>query len=76
MNVKAPPSQTDVARLRSSLIGGQSALKEWLGEERLTQDGEGEDDLSATLERMGLLDEFNQIFSKTRDFLGRLGRHC
>jgi len=69
-----PPSQTDVAWLRSFLIGGQSALEEWLGEERLTQGGEGEeDDLSATLERMGLLDEFDEVFSKTLDFLGGLG---
>lgn len=75
MNVKStPPSQTDVARLRSLLIGGQSALEEWLGEERLTPGGEGEeDDLSATLERMGLLDEFDELFSKTLDFLGGLG---
>jgi hypothetical protein len=75
MNVKStPPSQTDIARLRSLLIGGQSALEEWLGEERLTQGGEGEeDDLSATLERMGLLDEFDELFSKTLDFLGGVG---
>ena len=75
LNVKStPPSQTDVTRLRSLLIGGQSALEEWLGEERLTQGGEGEeDDLSATLERMGLLDEFDELFSKTLDFLGGLG---
>lgn len=74
-NVKStPPSQTEVARLRSLLIGGQSALEEWLGEERLTRGGEGEeDDLSATLERMGLLDEFDELFSKTLDFLGGLG---
>ena len=72
MNVKStPPSQTDVAWLRSLLIGGQSAPEEWLGEERLTHSGEGEeDDLSATLERMGLLDE---LFSKTLEFLGGLG---
>ena len=75
LNVKStPPSQTDVTRLRSLLIGGQSALEEWLGEERLTQGGEGEeDDLSATLERMGLLDEFDELFSKTLDFLGGAG---
>ena len=75
LNVKStPPSQTDVTRLRSLLIGGQSALEEWLGEERLTQGGEGaEDDLSATLERMGLLDEFDELFSKTLDFLGGFG---
>ena len=75
LNVKStPPSQTDVTRLRSLLIGGQSALEEWLGDERLTQGGEGaEDDLSATLERMGLLDEFDELFSKTLDFLGGAG---
>ncbi|KIK06096.1 hypothetical protein K443DRAFT_674657, partial [Laccaria amethystina LaAM-08-1] len=62
-NVKSsPPSQTD------------SVLEEWVGEERLTQGGEGEkDDLSATLERMGLLDEFDELFSKTLDLLGGLG---
>jgi hypothetical protein len=49
-------------------------LEEWVGEERLTQGGEGEkDDLSATLERMGLLDEFDELFSKTLDLLGGLG---
>ena len=67
MNVKCRTlSQTDVARLRSLLIGGQSALK---SEKRLTQGGEGEeDDLSAMLERMSLLDE---LVSKILDFLGR-----
>ena len=75
MNVKfTPPSQTDVTRLRSLLIGGQSALEKWLGEERLTQGGEGEEDgLSATLARMDLPDEFNELFSKTLDFWEDLG---
>ena len=72
MNIDStPPSQTDVAWLRSLLIGGQSQLEEWLGEEKLIQGGEGqEDDLPAST---GLLDEFDGHFSKTLDFLGGLG---
>ena len=58
--------------LRGLLIGGQSVLEEWLSEERLIQGGEGEEDnLSATLERMGLLDEFDELVLKILDFLGR-----
>ena len=47
-------------------------LEEWLSEERLIQGGEGEEDnLSATLERMGLLDEFDELVLKILDFFGR-----
>lgn len=69
------PSQTDVTRLRSLLITGESALEEWLLNEKVAQqsgqiDG---DDLTGMLDRMGLLDEFDDIFTQTLDFLGGFG---
>ncbi|KIM49696.1 hypothetical protein M413DRAFT_59458 [Hebeloma cylindrosporum] len=71
-----PPSQTDIARLRSLLFSGESALEEWLTNER----AEGNvgnmdevDDISGMLQQMGLLDRFDSLFARTLDFLGGFG---
>ena len=71
-----PPSQTDIARLRSLLFSGESALEEWLTNER-AQGNVGNtdevDDISGMLEQMGLLDRFDSLFVRTLDFLGGFG---
>ncbi|TFK35501.1 hypothetical protein BDQ12DRAFT_706667 [Crucibulum laeve] len=83
----SPPSQTEVARLRSLLVGGEAALEEWLVEEKAAASGktmkggfglnddEGDfgGDVSGMLEQMGLLDEFDELFSRTLDQIGNLG---
>jgi hypothetical protein len=69
----SPPSQTDVTRLRSLLMTGESGLEEWLLNEKVAQQGGQGDDLTAMLDRMGLLDEFDDIFTRTLDFLGGFG---
>ena len=65
-----PPSQTDVARLQSLLFTGESALEEWLTNEKTRADDADNDDVSGLLERMGLLEEFDSLFVRTLDFLG------
>ncbi|KAF8959731.1 hypothetical protein BDZ97DRAFT_1761247 [Flammula alnicola] len=68
-----PPNQTDLTRLRSLLLSGESALEEWLTNERGQVDEERGDDLgdvSGMLARMGLLDAFDSLFVRTLDFLG------
>ncbi|KAF8956596.1 hypothetical protein BDZ97DRAFT_1671458 [Flammula alnicola] len=65
--------QTDLTRLRSLLLSGESALEEWLTNERGQVDEERGDDLgdvSGMLARMGLLDDFDSLFVRTLDFLG------
>lgn len=74
------PSQTDLTRLRSLLFTGQSALEEWLSGERSQRDAQAaqtEDlgDVSGMLSRMGLLHEFDSLFSRTLDFLGGFGEN-
>jgi hypothetical protein len=71
-----PPSQTDIARLRSLLFSGESALEEWLTNERAEGDVDNTDevdDISGMLEQMGLLDRFDSLFVRTLDFLGGFG---
>ncbi|KAF9557755.1 hypothetical protein CPC08DRAFT_639911 [Agrocybe pediades] len=70
-----PPSQTDIARLRSLLFAGESSLEEWLtnqnaqpGENTADKDDLG--DVTRMLERMGLLEEFDSLFARTLDYLG------
>lgn len=63
----SPPSQTDLARLRSLLLSGESSLEEWLTNQagHFSEDT----DVSIMLARMGLLDHFDSLFSETLDFL-------
>ena len=71
-----PPSQTDIARLRSLLFSGESALEEWLTDERAegnVDNADEVDDISGMLEQMGLLDRFDSLFVRTLDFLGGFG---
>ena len=71
-----PPSQTDIARLRSLLFSGESALEEWLTNERAegnVDNTDEVDDISGMLEQMGLLDRFDSLFVRTLDFLGGFG---
>jgi len=71
-----PPSQTDIARLRSLLFSGESALEEWLTDERAegnVDSADEVDDISGMLENMGLLDRFDSLFVRTLDFLGGFG---
>lgn len=69
----SPPSQTDLARLRSLLFSGESTLEEWISKERRQTDTSGDDDtddVSAMLAQMGLLDQFDNLFVRTLDYLG------
>jgi hypothetical protein len=71
-------SQTDVTRLRSLLVTGIASLEEWLSRTRssATSSGSvigGEEDVTGMLERLGLMDEFDELFSRTMDFLGGFG---
>lgn len=59
------PNQTDTTRLRSLLVGGESALEEWLLDQRF-----GDSDLPGTLQSMGLLDDFDNLFVRTLSHLG------
>ena len=65
----SPPSQTDVTRLRSLLFSGQSALEEWVSNQRNKGDKE-EEDVAMMLANMGLLDQFDSLFAQTLDYLG------
>ncbi|KAI0628812.1 hypothetical protein C8Q77DRAFT_1067074, partial [Trametes polyzona] len=62
-------SQTERTRLRSLLISGSDSLEEWL--EGLDTRGEGS--LEVTLQRLGLEQSFNDLFSGTLAELGSLG---
>jgi len=69
----SPPSQTDVTRLRSLLFSGQSALEEWVSDQRNKGDplqNEDSEDISIMLANMGLLDQFESLFVRTLDYLG------
>ncbi|KAF8162760.1 hypothetical protein B0H34DRAFT_692842 [Crassisporium funariophilum] len=69
-----PPSQTEVTRLRSLLFSGESTLEEWLSNER--KGVNDPDDVSGMLERMGLLDQFDSLFTRTLDYLGGFAGHA
>jgi len=72
----SPPTQTDVTRLRSLLFSGQSALEEWLSNQRNMGDpsresvDEDSEDVSFMLANMGLLDQLDSLFVRTLDYLG------
>ncbi|KAF9480904.1 hypothetical protein BDN70DRAFT_912530 [Pholiota conissans] len=77
----SPPTQTDLTRLRSLLLAGESRLEEWLTNER-NPVGDNEnaadalvevEDVSAMLDRMGLLEDFDSLFVRTLDYLGGFG---
>ncbi|CAL1703304.1 unnamed protein product [Somion occarium] len=63
-----PMSQTERTRLRSLLISGTAKLEEWL--EKLDTSGETYDIL---LERLGLQQGFDDLFSNTLAEMGALG---
>ncbi|KAF5349607.1 hypothetical protein D9756_008907 [Leucocoprinus leucothites] len=77
-----PISQTDVTRLRSLLVASIADLEEWLSQTKPPPSSTttasyngggnlaGEDDVASMLERLGVLDEFDDLFSRTMDFLG------
>ncbi|KAF7782154.1 hypothetical protein Agabi119p4_1530 [Agaricus bisporus var. burnettii] len=73
-----PISQTDITRLRSLLVTSIANLEEWLsnpgkgGRDNKT-DAREEDDVSGMLERLGVLDEFDDLFGRTMDFLSGFG---
>ncbi|KDR82060.1 hypothetical protein GALMADRAFT_135437 [Galerina marginata CBS 339.88] len=75
-NLKStPPSQTDIARLRSLIFAGESVLEEWLASQRANVDAQADhgdelEDVSGMLARMGLLHEFDSLFVRTLDYLG------
>lgn len=69
----SPPSQTDVTRLRSLLFSGQSALEEWMSNQKNKGNplrNEDTEDVSIMLANMGLLDQFESLFVRTLDYLG------
>ncbi|KAJ3564947.1 hypothetical protein NP233_g7956 [Leucocoprinus birnbaumii] len=73
---------TDVTRLRSLLVTSIANLEDWLSHTKPRpsstvsetrngiSDPGGEADVASMLERLGLLDEFDDLFSRTMDFLG------
>ncbi|PFH54324.1 hypothetical protein AMATHDRAFT_44843 [Amanita thiersii Skay4041] len=65
-----PMSQTEVARLRSLLVGGVASLEEWLS---VGMDGEEIGNVERMLGRLGLQNEFDEVFSGTLDYLGGFG---
>ncbi|TFK24666.1 hypothetical protein FA15DRAFT_640830 [Coprinopsis marcescibilis] len=70
------PSQTDKTRLRSLLLGGEATLEEWIVNEKVDKVmgmGGTEDDITGLLDKLGLLDEFDNIFTRTMDHLGGFG---
>ncbi len=73
----SPPSQTDFTRLRSLLLGGEAALEDWMGAQREQGGDEAmldeSEDVSAMLDRLGLLDDFDSLFARTFGLLGELG---
>ena len=70
----SPPSQTDLTRLRSLLLGGEAALEDWMGAQREQGGDEAtldeSEDVSAMLDRLGLLDDFDSLFARTFGLLG------
>ncbi|KAG6810338.1 hypothetical protein H0H92_012372 [Tricholoma furcatifolium] len=58
-------SQTERIRLRSLIIGNSGNLEEWL--ENQTN---GEEDVESMLQRLGLQAEFDDLFSRTLEYLG------
>ncbi|KAF5369169.1 hypothetical protein D9615_009984 [Tricholomella constricta] len=66
----SPVSQTERTRLRSLLVGSSTVLEEWLESQ---MDREDDEDVEAMLERLGLQAEFDDLFSRTLDYLGALG---
>ncbi|KAG6817037.1 hypothetical protein H0H87_000449 [Tephrocybe sp. NHM501043] len=69
MGMKSSPmSQTERTRLRSLIVGSSASLEEWLESQR---EREGED-VENMLQRLGLQAEFDELFSRTLDFLGGL----
>ena len=64
----SPVNQTERTRLRSLLVTGTAGLEEWL-----MGSGMGEEDCAQELERAGLLQEFNDIFSSALTELGQTG---
>ncbi|KAH8100304.1 hypothetical protein BXZ70DRAFT_938953 [Cristinia sonorae] len=80
-----PPTQTERTRLRSLLIGGTAKMEEWMAElsvagQRQQQgatssdpgDGSRTEDLESALERMGLQQGFDDLFSGTLAEMGSL----
>lgn len=63
----SPVSQTERTRLRSLLLGGTDALEEWM--ERLDTRGEA---FEIALQRVGLEQSFNELFSGTLAEMGSL----
>lgn len=75
-NIRSTPmSQTERARLRSLLIGGTARMEEWLVDlvpvEVAATLNRG--DLEDTLERLGLQQGFDDLFSGTLAEMGSLG---
>ncbi|GLB35600.1 hypothetical protein LshimejAT787_0211650 [Lyophyllum shimeji] len=66
----SPVSQTERTRLRSLLVGSAAALEEWLETQK---EREGDEDIEMMLQRLGLQAEFDDLFSRTLDYLGGLG---
>jgi len=66
----SPVSQTERTRLRSLLVGSSAALEEWL---EIRKELEGDEDVEMMLQRYGMQAEFDDIFSRTLDYLGGLG---
>lgn len=67
----SPVTQTESTRLRSLLVGGAASLEEWL---ESCNSEQGEDDgVEGMLQRLGLQSEFDELFSRTLDYLGGLG---
>ncbi|KAG6916907.1 hypothetical protein DXG01_004740 [Tephrocybe rancida] len=66
----SPVSQTERTRLRSLIMGSSAVLEEWLESQK---DLEREDeDVDSMLQKLGLQAEFDDLFSRTLDFLGGL----
>jgi hypothetical protein len=79
-------SQTERTRLRSLLVGGVAALEEWLAGSSLSVNGRGMevdddeeergegmgDEIETALERMGLQQGFDDLFSRTLADMGAL----
>ncbi|KAJ7611786.1 hypothetical protein FB45DRAFT_941009 [Roridomyces roridus] len=78
-------TQTESTRLRSLLIGGSATIEEWLGgqlhrrprtideeDEEEEEDMECVADVEGMLERLGVQDDYDQLFSRTLHQLGAL----
>jgi hypothetical protein len=77
---QSPPSQTDLARLKSLLYSGEANLEEWMTSERgggNAAEGDKPDevveDISDMLDRMGVRDDFDALFARTLNLLGGFG---